>query len=122
MLTNYLKRRVSVLTVDGRNLMGVLHAADQLMNIVLRDCVERELGPAKDYFKLQGDAEAADVTEEEAKQKRDAAMRLHEEGLGVVMLRGADVMAVGLVDVHDEARHRVSDWTGVDMPPSVGLP
>lgn len=97
MLTHYLRKRVSVITADGRNLVGVLHAADQLLNIVLTSCVERVL--------TRHDAPA------------NAAQGMEEVSIGVIMLRGADVVSVGLIDVYAEAEARPSEWEGRDIPP-----
>lgn len=101
MLTSYLRKRVSVVTVDGRNLIGILHSADQLMNLVLTNCVERVLAP---YDSVASNTE-----------ERDEPMT--ESVVGVMLLRGADVVTVGLIDVYEEAAVNTVEWVGRDMPP-----
>lgn len=100
MLTQYLRKRVSVVTADGRNLIGVLHSADQVLNLVLTSCVERVLAP------------------------HDATLPapLEETAVGVLLVRGADVVSVAAVDVYEEANVNPADWEGRDMPPVVAAP
>jgi U6 snRNA-associated Sm-like protein LSm8 len=69
-------RRVSVMTTDGRHLLGVLRGADQLLNLVLDD--------------------AADVM-------YDADQAAEVVPCGAMVLRGDSVMAVGAVDTAAEA-------------------
>lgn len=101
MLTPYLRKRVSVVTADGRNLIGILHSADQLMNLVLTNCTERVLAPH--------DSVASST---EAKEEA-----LTESTVGVILVRGADVVTVGLIDVYEEAAVNAAEWVGRDMPP-----
>ena len=44
-LNEMLERRVSVITCDGRHVVGNLKGFDQKINIVLSDCHEREYTP-----------------------------------------------------------------------------
>ncbi|CCW64356.1 unnamed protein product [Phytomonas sp. EM1] len=104
MLSGFLRKRVSVVTTDGRNLVGVLHSADQLLNLVLTSCVERTAAP----FDRLGEVEAGKPME--------------ESPLGVMMIRGANVVTVGAIDVHAEAEANPSLWVGRDMPPAQGIP
>jgi U6 snRNA-associated Sm-like protein LSm8 len=69
-------RRVGVITSDGRHLLGNLHSADTLMNVVLSGCVER-------LYSM--DASPA------------------EDALGVMLLRGSHIVAVVEVDTNAEA-------------------
>ena len=69
-------RRVSVMTGDGRHLLGVLKGADQLLNIVLED--------------------AADVV-------YDAEEPAEIVPCGALVLRGDNVIAIGAVDTAAEA-------------------
>lgn len=100
MLTSYLRKRVSVITTDGRNLIGVLHSADQVLNVVLTSCIERVLAP----------------------HDADKPQPVEEVQLGVLMIRGSDVVSVALIDVYEEARTDATQWTGRDMPPAKIVP
>lgn len=120
MLTQYLRKRVSVVTVDGRNLVGVLHAADQLMNIVLTSCVERVGAPCDDA----GDDHAEDNSSAAGASggggggvSPSTFSPIEEVSLGVMMLRGADVVSIAVIDVYEEAGTNVREWRGRDMPP-----
>ena len=44
MIAAYLESIVSVITSDGRHLVGTLKGCDQVTNIVLEDCTERIYG------------------------------------------------------------------------------
>ena len=68
--------RVSVMTADGRHLLGVLRGADQLLNLVLQDAVDV----------VYSTDEAPDLVPS-----------------GVLVLRGDNVLAVGAVDTAAEA-------------------
>ncbi|KAK7194551.1 LSM domain containing protein [Novymonas esmeraldas] len=120
MLSSYLRKRVSVVTVDGRNLVGVLHAADQLLNIVLTSCVER-VGAPYDHAEARDsgddDAAVADVGGSGVDHTAAPLPVMEEVHLGVLMLRGADVVTIAAVDVYEEAGTNVKDWRGRDMPP-----
>ncbi|EPY36126.1 U6 snRNA-associated Sm-like protein LSm8 [Strigomonas culicis] len=95
MLTPYLRKRVSVLTTDGRHILGILHSADQLMNVVVANAVERVAG---------------------APGAGDAAAAVEEVPLGVLLLRGADVLAVAELNVFEEAQVDVGHLVGRDLP------
>ncbi|CAG5162347.1 uncharacterized protein ALTATR162_LOCUS6203 [Alternaria atra] len=47
-LNAYLNKRVSVLTLDGRTMVGLLHSCDGSMNLVLQEAVERIIRPIED--------------------------------------------------------------------------
>jgi U6 snRNA-associated Sm-like protein LSm8 len=115
MLTQYLRKRVSVVTVDGRNLVGVLHAADQLLNIVLTSCMERVGAPCD----AAGDAneDVHDDADGPSPSPASAFAPMEEVQLGVMMLRGADVVSIAIIDVYEEAGTNVKEWRGRDMPP-----
>lgn len=120
MLSSYIGKRVSVVTVDGRNLVGILHSADQVMNLVLSNCVERELAPAEKYFSLENQSNRkVERQDQDDKAKIDDITALKEEPLGAFMIRGADVVNIGLIDVYAEARQNIKQWHGYDMPVSV---
>ncbi|KAG5477047.1 hypothetical protein LSCM1_05387 [Leishmania martiniquensis] len=125
MLSQYLRKRVSVVTADGRNLVGVLHAADQLLNIVLTSCVERVGAPYDFEDGETGEGNGAVVDESvsaagsSGSVTRGALPALEEVHLGVMMLRGADIVSIAAVDVYEEAGTNVKDWRGRDMPPAI---
>ncbi|KAF3033708.1 hypothetical protein E8E11_001461 [Didymella keratinophila] len=45
-LNAYLNKKVSVLTLDGRTMVGTLFSCDGSMNLVLADAIERIIRPA----------------------------------------------------------------------------
>ncbi|KEG13266.1 U6 snRNA-associated Sm-like protein LSm8 [Trypanosoma grayi] len=106
MLAHYLRRRVSVVTTDGRNLVGVLHAADQLLNLVLTSCVERVFddGDNNNDNSHEGGAGGRDGGE------------MQELQLGVMMIRGSDVVCVAAVNTVEEARVSARAWRGRNLP------
>lgn len=93
-LNNYLNKKVTVITADGRTLVGNLFAADNQTNLVLQDCVERGIREADD--------------------PEDSV----EVPLGVYVVRGDNVCVVGLVD---EALDESIDWTKVKGDPIGGI-
>ncbi|KAG5500249.1 hypothetical protein JIQ42_04584 [Leishmania sp. Namibia] len=125
MLSQYLRKRVSVVTVDGRNLVGVLHAADQLLNIVLTSCVERIGAPYDFEDGAAGEGNGGGVDEgistavSSGGATRGALPPLEEVQLGVMMLRGADVVSIAAIDVYEEAGTNAKEWRGRDMPPAI---
>ncbi|KAG8345689.1 LSM domain [Trypanosoma vivax] len=98
MLSPYLRRRVSVVTTDGRYLVGILHTADQLLNIVLTSCSERVFGDAGKHSETDG----AEMT---------------EHPLGVLMIRGCDVVCVAAVNTVEEAKVSTKSIRGWNLPP-----
>ena len=78
--------QILVLTVDGRTLTGSLESCDQVTNLVLSNTIERVIRPAED---------------EEASA---------EVPHGLYLIRGDNVVCVGLVDV---AMDKSIDWTKV---------
>ncbi|KAF1937590.1 Sm-like ribonucleo protein [Clathrospora elynae] len=83
-LNAYLNKRVSVLTLDGRTMVGLLHSCDGSMNLVLQEAVERIIRP---YAKepVAGEEEEEDIPSEEVP-------------LGLYIIRGDSVAVVGRVD------------------------
>ncbi|KPI90027.1 hypothetical protein ABL78_0887 [Leptomonas seymouri] len=118
MLTQYLRKRVSVVTVDGRNLVGVLHAADQLLNVVITSCVER-IGAPYDEADAEEDGNSTSDKGISASGKPSTSFSpIEEVQLGVMMLRGADIVSMAVIDVYEEAGTNVKEWRGRDMPPA----
>ena len=91
MATDFLKgameRRVSVLTMDGRNIIGTLRGFDAVFNIVLSDAVERVFSPTSGVETVE---------------------------LGLYVVRGESVCVVGEVD--DAADEAVA-WGSVQGEP-----
>ncbi|KAF1838043.1 LSM-domain-containing protein [Decorospora gaudefroyi] len=82
-LNAYLNKRVSVMTSDGRTMVGLLHSCDGSMNLVLQDAVERIIRPVDE-----------DVPSEEVP-------------LGLYIIRGDSVCVVGRVDEEIDSK---IDW------------
>lgn len=86
-------KRVSVITFTGRHLVGTLESSDQLGNIVLSSCVER-------VYPLSVEGVHALLQEQQQQQQSSgsAGKCFEEDALGVMLVRGADVMCLGAVD------------------------
>ncbi|KAJ5553343.1 hypothetical protein N7486_001628 [Penicillium sp. IBT 16267x] len=85
-LQPYINKKVLILTVDGRTLLGNLLSTDQLTNLVLTDTVERIIRTPED----------------------DEPSSQIEHGL--YLIRGDNVVACGEVDEKIDAD---IDWTKV---------
>ncbi|OAG10033.1 Sm-like ribonucleoprotein [Paraphaeosphaeria sporulosa] len=85
-LNHYLHKKVSVLTLDGRTMVGTLESCDGSMNLVLSEAVERIIRPREE-----------DVPSEEVP-------------LGLYIIRGDSVAIVGRVEEELDAS---IDWTQV---------
>ncbi|KAI5285191.1 hypothetical protein KEM52_002561 [Ascosphaera acerosa] len=85
-LSSYVNKRVCVLTVDGRTLVGTLLSTDQLTNLVLQNTIER-------IIREPDDPEPSTEIEH-----------------GLYLIRGDNVVVVGEVD---EAVDGQIDWTKV---------
>ncbi|KAF2650576.1 Sm-like ribonucleoprotein [Lophiostoma macrostomum CBS 122681] len=85
-LNAYLNKKVTVLTLDGRTMVGTLLSCDGSMNLVLRDAVERIIRPA------------------------DEGMNSEEVPLGLYIIRGDSVAVCGKVDEELDAS---IDWNKV---------
>ncbi|KAH9599428.1 LSM domain [Trypanosoma melophagium] len=118
MLAQYLRRRVSVITTDGRCLVGVLHAADQLLNLVLTSCAERVF--EKETDPITEDNNNNNNNNNSNKEEEDAPMR--ELPMGVMMIRGSDVVCVTAVNTVEEAKVSVSALRGRNLPPVEEVP
>jgi U6 snRNA-associated Sm-like protein LSm8 len=81
-----LTEKVTLITVDGRTLIGTLIACDQVTNLVLQDTIERIIRPASD-------------------EELSA-----EQPHGLYLVRGDNVVVCGLVD---EEIEKSIDWTKV---------
>ncbi|CAK7197499.1 U4/U6-U5 snRNP complex subunit LSM8 [Sporothrix eucalyptigena] len=86
LLNNYLEKKVLVLTVDSRILVGTLTSIDNSTNLVLLGTVERVINTPED------DEPSAEVP------------------LGLYLVRGDNVCSIGLVDEQLDAS---IDWTKV---------
>ncbi|KAJ5219482.1 uncharacterized protein N7498_001581 [Penicillium cinerascens] len=85
-LQPYINKKVLILTVDGRTLLGNLLSTDQLTNLVLTDTVER-------IIRTPDDDEPSSQIEH-----------------GLYLIRGDNVVACGEVDEKIDAD---IDWTKV---------
>ncbi|KAF2709068.1 LSM-domain-containing protein [Pleomassaria siparia CBS 279.74] len=85
-LNAYLNKKVSVLTLDGRTMVGNLLSCDQSMNLVLQEAIERIIRPVDDGFPSE------------------------EVPLGLYIIRGDSVAVVGKVD--EELDERIT-WSKV---------
>ncbi|KAI5301577.1 hypothetical protein KEM56_001581 [Ascosphaera pollenicola] len=85
-LNSYMNKRILVLTVDGRTLVGTLLSTDQLTNIILQNTVER-------IIREPDDPEPSSVIEH-----------------GLYLIRGDNVVVVGEVDEDVDGQ---IDWTKV---------
>ncbi|KAH9864500.1 hypothetical protein J1614_010434 [Plenodomus biglobosus] len=85
-LNVYLNKRVSVLTLDGRTMVGTLHSCDNSMNLVLQDAIERIIRP------------------------REEEVPSEEVPLGLYIVRGDSVAVVGRLD--EEVDGKI-DWRKV---------
>ncbi|KXL48025.1 hypothetical protein M433DRAFT_142169 [Acidomyces richmondensis BFW] len=85
-LGSYLNKKVCIITVDGRTLVGMLVSCDQVTNLVLKDTIERIIRPADD---------------------EEVSM---EQPHGLYIVRGDNVVICGLVD---EQLDSSIDWTKV---------
>ncbi|CAI4223492.1 unnamed protein product [Auanema sp. JU1783] len=86
-LDSFMNRVISVITGDGRNIVGVLKGFDQLINLVLEDAHERS------YSETQG---------------------VEQIPLGLYIIRGDNVAVVGEID--EELDKRL-DLSGIKAPP-----
>jgi U6 snRNA-associated Sm-like protein LSm8 len=78
--------RVTVLTLDGRTMIGTLHSCDGSMNLVLQSAIERIIRP------------------------REEEVASEEVPLGLYIVRGDSVAVVGRLD---EELDGTIDWTKV---------
>ncbi|KAF2248975.1 Sm-like ribonucleoprotein [Trematosphaeria pertusa] len=85
-LNAYLNKKVSVLTIDGRTMVGTLLSCDGSMNLVLQDAIERIIRP------------------------REEEVPSEEVPLGLYIIRGDSVAVCGRVD---EELDKSINWTEV---------
>ncbi|BDD59672.1 hypothetical protein MAP00_004867 [Monascus purpureus] len=85
-LHSYVNKKVLILTVDGRTLLGTLLSTDQLTNLVLTNTIER-------IIRTPDDPEPSSEIEH-----------------GLYLIRGDNVVVCGEVD---EAIDNDIDWTKV---------
>jgi U6 snRNA-associated Sm-like protein LSm8 len=93
-LQGYLNKRVCVMTADSRVLVGTLAGSDTSTNLILKDTEERTV-------RAPDDDEPSSVTP-----------------MGLYLVRGDNVCAVGLVDEQLDAS---IDWTKVRGAPIGGV-
>lgn len=88
MLAGYLEALVSVITSDGRHLVGTLRGVDQVTNIVLENCHERVYGENG----------------------------VEQVPLGLFIVRGDNVAVIGDVDAAKEDKVDLSLVRGTALP------
>ncbi|KAL1878739.1 hypothetical protein Daus18300_002015 [Diaporthe australafricana] len=93
-LNQYINKKVSIMTADGRTLVGTLVSADNQTNLVLQNAVERVIRPVEDPEPSV------------------------EVPLGLYIVRGDNVCLVGVVD---EDLDNSIDWTAVKGAPIGGI-
>mmetsp|Transcript_49374 Transcript_49374/g.130120 ORF Transcript_49374/g.130120 Transcript_49374/m.130120 type:complete len:100 (-) Transcript_49374:68-367(-) len=86
-LQELLNSQVSVITNDGRILLGILKGLDQKLNVILESCAERVFS-------------------------KDSGVEQVE--LGLYIVRGDNIAVVGEVDVDLDS---ITDWTNLHADP-----
>ncbi|EKX50868.1 hypothetical protein GUITHDRAFT_157257 [Guillardia theta CCMP2712] len=86
-LSSLIDSPVSIITNDGRNIIGTLKGLDQKLNVILEECYER-------VFSKEAGVEQ--VT------------------LGLYIVRGDNIAIVGEVDEHKDSG---TDWTSIKAEP-----
>ena len=86
------EKTVSVITADGRHLVGTLKGYDQKINIVLCDCHERE------YSVEDGTG-------------------VRQQPLGAQIVQGSNICIIGEVDAELEAQLDLDTLQGEPIPP-----
>ncbi|KAK2611085.1 hypothetical protein N8I77_004461 [Diaporthe amygdali] len=93
-LNQYIDKKVSIMTADGRTLVGTLISADNQTNLVLQNAIERVIRPVEDPEPSV------------------------EVPLGLYIVRGDNVCLIGVVD---EDIDNSIDWTAVKGAPIGGI-
>ncbi|KAH7116168.1 hypothetical protein B0J11DRAFT_119058 [Dendryphion nanum] len=93
-LNAYLNKKVTILTTDGRSMVGTLMSCDNSMNIVLSDAVERIIRPAD-----------------------ETGHSSEEVPLGLYIVRGDTVAVCGKIDEEIDGQ---IDWGKVHGDPIGG--
>lgn len=89
-MTEFKDKMVSIITCDGRNIVGTLKGLDQQTNVVLEDCHERV------YQEASG---------------------VEQEVLGLYIIRGQNVGIIGLVDTNIDNELDFKRITGRNCKP-----
>ena len=97
MVEEFRGKRVGVVLLDSRQIVATLFSYDTHTNLLLRDAVE--FMPADDEVVPA----STDASEKEEGSHR-VAPSVVEVPIGALMVRGADVMAIGLIDTVEEAQ------------------
>ncbi|BFZ65432.1 hypothetical protein YB2330_006599 [Saitoella coloradoensis] len=88
-LTRFIEQQVTIITCDGRLIIGTLKAFDQTTNIVLSNTIERVLKTPLEVDEAQEEIETEVVA------------------LGLYVIRGDNVAVIGLTDMEVDGR---IDW------------
>merc|ERR1740123_1607831 len=89
-MTEFKDKMVSIITCDGRNIVGTMKGLDQQTNIILMDCHERM------YSQTDG---------------------VEIEVLGLYIIRGGNVGIIGLVDEDVEDKLDLNELRGENCAP-----
>ncbi|ODQ49673.1 LSM-domain-containing protein [Saitoella complicata NRRL Y-17804] len=89
-LTRFIEKQVTIITCDGRLVIGILKAFDQTTNIVLSNTIERVLKTPLEVHEAQGEEIETEVVV-----------------LGLYVIRGDNVAVIGLTDMDIDGR---IDW------------
>ena len=87
-----IEKTVSVITADGRHLVGTLKGYDQKINIVLCNCHERE------YSTEDG-------------------VGVHQQPLGAQIVQGSNICIIGELDAVLDAKLDLDNLQGERIPP-----
>lgn len=86
------EKTVSVITSDGRHLVGTLKGYDQKINIVLCDCHEREYSP-------------------------QAGVGVRKQPLGAQIVQGSNICIIGELDATLDGQLDLESLQGNSIPP-----
>lgn len=91
-LKDYLNKTVSVITNDGRNIVGDLRGFDKSVNLILEKSHERVFSAEKGVVK---------------------------NALGVFVIRGDNIVLVGLLDVEEDVSRDLSTLKAPPLKPVI---
>jgi len=91
LLESFLQQKISILTNDGRNLVGTLRGVDQCINGIVEDCQER-------VYTTQG---------------------VNKVDLGLYIVRGDNIAVIGEIDQEIDDQLDLSGLRGEPLKPIV---
>ena len=100
MLEEFRGKRIGVVLQDNRQIVATLYSYDTYTNLLLRDAVE--------FMPVETDPQAPSSNAEDEKGNvgvvPSTTSAVEEVTIGALMVRGADVVAIGLIDTVEEAQ------------------